>query len=71
VPVLARATEDVPNTAGSGGLLYRKDEVLLVVLTRFAELDEENNVRFIDPAVDNRTGAAVYKTRNLLLVVGG
>jgi hypothetical protein len=69
VPMLCRATEDVPNV--SGGLLYRKDELLLVVLTRFAELDDENTVRFIDPAVDNRTGAAVYRTRNLLMVVGG
>jgi len=69
VPVLARATEDVPNV--SGGLLYRKDELLLVVLSRFAELDDENTVRFTDPAVDNRTSAAVYRTRNMLMVVGG
>ena len=69
VPVLARATKDTPGVAG--GLLYRKDELLLVVLTRFAELDEENNVRFTDPVADNRTCAAVYRTRNLLLTVGG
>ena len=68
-PILVRATEDVPNV--SGGLLFRKDELLLVVLTRFAELDDENTVRFTDPAVDNRTCAAVYRTRNMLMVVGG
>jgi hypothetical protein len=68
-PLLCRATEDVPNV--SGGLLYRKNELLLVVLTRFAELDDENTVRFTDPAVDNRTCAAVYRTRNMLMVVGG
>lgn len=66
VPVLCRATEDVPGV--SGGLLFRKNELLLVVLTRFAELDDENNVRFTDSA--NRTSAAVYRTRNLLMVVG-
>jgi len=69
VPILARATADVPN--GSGGLLYRHNEILLVVLTRFAELDDENTVRFIDPPVDNRTSAAVYRTRNMLMVAGG
>lgn len=69
VPILVRATEDVPNV--SGGLLYRKDEILLLVLARFAELDDENNVRFVDPAVDNTTCAAVYRTRNMLMVVGG
>ena len=65
-PILARATEDIPNAGG--GLLYREDEVLLVVLTRFAALDEENTVRFVD--VDNETCAGIYRTRNLLLVVG-
>lgn len=66
VPFLARATETVPGVAG--GVLFRKDEVLLVVLSRFAELDDENNVRFTDPPADNRTCAAVYRTRNNLIV---
>jgi hypothetical protein len=66
VPMLVRALEDVPNAAN--GLLYRKDELLLVVVSRFAELDEENTVRFVD--TDNRTAAAVYRSRNLLLVAG-
>jgi len=69
VPFLARAVADVPGV--DGGLLFRKSELLLVVLSRFAELDAENNVRFVDPIADNRTLAAVYRTRNLLLTVGG
>lgn len=69
VPFLARATEDVPGVAG--GVMYRKSELLLIVLSRFAELDDNNNVLFVDPAGDNRTLAAVYRTRNLLLTVGG
>jgi len=68
VPCLARAVADVPGV--NGGLLFRKSELLLVVLSRFAELDDENTVRFLDPVGDNRTLAAVYRTRNLLLTVG-
>lgn len=67
-PFLARATETIAGT--DGGVLYRKDEVLLIVISRFAELDAENNVRFTDPVADNRTCAALYRTRNLLLLVG-
>lgn len=59
-PFLARATEDTT--------LYRKGEVLLVVISRWAELDAENTVRFTD--VDNRTCAGIYRTRNLLIMVG-
>jgi hypothetical protein len=58
MPFLARATVDT--------VLYRKGEVLLVVLSRFAELDDENTIRFLD--TDNRTAAAIYRTRGLLLV---
>jgi len=65
-PFLARAVEDLPGI--TGGLLFRKNELLLIVLSRHAELDDENNVRFTD--TDNRTAAAVYRTRNLLCVVG-
>lgn len=60
VPSLVRARQD--------SALFRKDEVLLIVLTRWAELDEENTIRFTDTG--NRTGAAVYRTKNLLLVAG-
>lgn len=58
--MLVRATEDCA--------LFRKNEVLLVVVSRFAELDADNRVIFSD--TDNRTAAAVYKTRNLLLIAG-
>ena len=57
-PFLARATED--------SVLFRKNEVLLVVVSRFAELDDENTVRFTD--TDNTTCAAIYRTRGLLLI---
>ena len=67
-PFLARAVEDIPGVAG--GILFRKSELLLVVLSRFAELDDRNNVLFVDPKSENRTLAAVYRTRNLLLTVG-
>lgn len=59
-PVLARATED--------SRLFRKGELLLVVFSRFGELDTDNTVRFTSS--DNRTAAAVYRTKNLLLTVG-
>jgi len=42
--------------------------VLLVVISRFAELDEENTVRFLD--TDNRSCAAIYRTKGLLLLAG-
>jgi hypothetical protein len=67
VPFLARATED--SKSPPDGILFRKDELLLIVLCRFAELDDENNVRFTDS--NNRTCAALYRTRNLLLLASG
>lgn len=57
-PFLAVASED--------SVLYRKNEVLLVVVSRFAILDSDNVVRFTD--VDNRTCAAIYRTMGLLLL---
>jgi hypothetical protein len=59
-PFLARVTED--------SLLFRENEVLLLVLSRWAELDEDNTIRFTD--TDNRTCVGVYRTRNLLLLAG-
>ena len=67
IPMLARATADA--ITSTGGVLYRKNELLLIVISRFAELDADNTVKFID-APDNRTCAAVYRTKNLLLLVG-
>lgn len=66
MPMLARATEDAKGV--DGGILYRKNEMLLLVFSRFAELDSDNNVQFLD--TDNRTSVAVYRTKNLLLLVG-
>ena len=57
-PFLARA--------GADNVLFRKDEVLLIVVSRFAELDGDNVVRFTD--TNNETCAAVYRTRGLLLL---
>jgi len=59
-PFLVRATAD--------SVLFRKNEVLLVVISRFVELGDENNVIFTD--TNNRAAAAVYRTRNLLILVG-
>ena len=57
-PFLAQATED--------NVYFRKGEVLLVVVTRYALLDGDNVVRFTD--TDNESCAAVYRTRGLLLL---
>ena len=60
-PMLVRSTQDT--------LLFRRGEILLMVLSRFAELDSDNKIAFSDfPAI--RTAAALYRTRNLLLTVG-
>lgn len=57
-PLLARSTQDT--------LLFRKGEILLVVFSRFADLDSKNSVGFTDTP-NIRTAAAIYRTRNLLL----
>jgi hypothetical protein len=67
IPFLARATETIKGL--DNGILFRKNELVLIVLSRFATLDDENNVRFIDTG--NTTCAALYRTRNLLLLAGG
>jgi hypothetical protein len=66
IPMLVRATEDAKGAAG--GILYRRNEMLLIVLSRFAALDTDNTVVFTDDG--NTTCAAVYRTKNLLLTVG-
>ena len=58
MPFLARAKEN--------STLFRKNEVLLIVLTRWAEKDEENSIKFTD--TDNRSCAALYRTKRLLIV---
>lgn len=57
-PFLAQTTED--------NVYFRKGEVLLVVISRYAILDGDNVVRFTD--TDNATCAAVYRTSGLLLL---
>lgn len=74
IPFLARALFDVGpnaarNTTGQDGILFRKNEILLVVLTRYASLDANNTIVFQNINSDT-TCAAVYRTRNLLLTVG-
>jgi hypothetical protein len=60
-PMLVRSTVDT--------LLFRKGELLLLVLSQFNELGADNKIVFSDnPAI--RTSAAIYRTRNLLLTVG-
>jgi len=61
-PLLARSKQD--------SALFRKDELLLVVITRWAELDADNTVKFLDVENDNRACVGVYRTRGLLLLVG-
>lgn len=59
-PMLAVATEDDE--------MWRKGEVLLLVVTRFAALDDENTIRFTDSG--NTTCVGVYRTRGMFLVAG-
>lgn len=58
-PFLAKATEDT--------VLFRKNEVLLLVVSRWAELDANNTVIFTD--TDNRACVGVYRTRNNLIMI--
>ena len=60
VPVLARSLQD--------STLFRKDELLLLVITRWAILDANNNVEFAD--AEGNTGVGVYRTKNLLMTTG-
>lgn len=60
VPVLARARQD--------SALFRKDELLLLVLTRWGVLDAFNTIEFADAG--NTTGVGVFRTKNLLMTVG-
>lgn len=52
-------------------LLFREGELLLVVFSRFAELDADNKVVLADPPVGSPMNTvAVYRTKNLLLTAG-
>ena len=59
-PVLARSLQDCR--------LFRKGELLLIVFSRWGECDDDNTVRFTD--ADNRTCAAVYRTKDMLMTEG-
>jgi hypothetical protein len=57
MPFLARAEEDT--------VYFRKDEVLLIVLSRYAEMDADNTILF---TTGNPSCAAVYRTGGLLIL---
>lgn len=59
LPFLAYATED--------SVLWRKNEVLLVVITRYAKIDQNNTVAFTD-SVSQTSCVGIYRTRGLLLL---
>ena len=59
-PVLARSLQD--------SRLFRRGEVLLIMLSRWAELDDDNTIRFTD--ANNKTCAAVYRTKGCLMTAG-
>lgn len=58
MPFLAQSSVD--------NVYFRKGEVLLVVVSRYALLDGDNVVRFVDG--DTEACAAIYRTRGLLLL---
>ena len=69
-PVLARLVNGGGNNGDDPNHHFRKGELVLVVMTRTADLDKENTVRFVD-APNNVTVASVYRTRGMLLTVEG
>ena len=60
MPFLARATTDTT--------LWRKDEVILLVVTRYGLLDDMNTLGFSDVAANNTTCVALYRTQGILLL---
>lgn len=60
MPALVRARQD--------SVLFRKDEILLLVLTRWGRLDANNDLTFADAG--GLTGVGVFRTKNLLMVAG-
>ncbi|MEL7340466.1 MAG: hypothetical protein AAGM67_08280, partial [Bacteroidota bacterium] len=62
--LLARIAETTPGV--DGGILFRRNEIVLVVLSQFFSLQEENTVRFTD--ANNRGAASVFRTKNLLIL---
>jgi hypothetical protein len=60
VPTLVRARQD--------SVLFRKDEILLLVLSRWARLDAWNTIEFAD--TESTSGVGVFRTKNLLMTAG-
>jgi hypothetical protein len=60
-PALVRSLQD--------SALFRKDEILLLVITRWARLDANNTLSF-DENPEATTGVGVFRTKNLLLTTG-
>lgn len=60
VPALVRSLQD--------SVLFRKDELLLLVMTRWAILDANNDITFADAG--STSGVGVFRTKNLLMTVG-
>lgn len=59
-PAIARSMRD--------SVLFRKDELLLLVVTRWAILDANNDMTFADSG--STTGVGVFRTKNLLMTAG-
>jgi len=60
MPVLARSRVD--------SSLFRKNELLLLVITRWGVLDADNVLTFAD--AEGYTGVGVFRTKNLLMIAG-
>lgn len=60
VVVMARSLQD--------SVLFRKDEVLMLIMSRWARLDPNNTLEYIDSG--STTGVGVFRTKNLLLCAG-
>ena len=60
MPALVRARQD--------SVLFRKDELLLLVITRWGVLDANNTLEFADAG--GYTGVGVFRTKNLLMTAG-
>ena len=59
-PILAKVKEGTP--------LFRKGEVVLVVLSRLSDLEGDNKVILSSLSSDTRTVACVYRVENLMLL---
>lgn len=63
-PFLARVKSGLDGVPGA--TMWRENEVLLLVVTRYAVLDENNTIRFTE--TDNRTCVGVYRTQGMTIL---